>query len=58
MITYNEKVIKNGTNLEEKNEGTDVVLTCTSVGGKPLPMVAWYNGTSRVSKGKCQSNFF
>ena len=34
------------------NEGHDLRLVCESGGGKPIPRVTWYNGSSVIS-GTC-----
>lgn len=38
--------LKNGTILGPLTEGDEVLLTCKAVGGKPVPRVEWWNGTS------------
>nr|XP_022324738.1 hemicentin-1-like isoform X39 [Crassostrea virginica] len=35
----------------EKNEGELVTLSCTSLGGNPLPSVRWFKGTQLVDPG-------
>lgn len=35
----------------EKNEGETVTLSCSSVGGNPLPSVQWYKNTQLVDAG-------
>lgn len=44
--------IKNHTVLEPKDEGTEVDLICEAIGGKPIPKVTWYNGTTEITRGK------
>ncbi|XP_049818622.1 hemicentin-1 isoform X3 [Aethina tumida] len=42
--------IKNHTVLEPKDEGTEVDLICEAIGGKPIPKVTWYNGTTEITR--------
>nr|XP_022900084.1 uncharacterized protein LOC111413372 isoform X2 [Onthophagus taurus] len=30
------------------NEGTEVVVTCEAIGGRPIPDVKWYNGSREI----------
>ncbi|XP_066287255.1 kin of IRRE-like protein 1 [Branchiostoma lanceolatum] len=34
--------------LNPRTAGKSLILTCRSVGGSPLPQLAWYNGTQRM----------
>lgn len=39
----------------EKNEGETVTLSCSSVGGNPLPSVQWYKNQQLVDPGSSSS---
>ncbi|KAL3285415.1 hypothetical protein HHI36_019517, partial [Cryptolaemus montrouzieri] len=38
----------NSSILGPKDEGTDVEIICEAEGGKPVPMVRWYNRTTEL----------
>ncbi|KAK9891370.1 hypothetical protein WA026_014612 [Henosepilachna vigintioctopunctata] len=38
----------NSSILGPKDEGTDVEIICEASGGKPVPMVRWYNKTTQL----------
>jgi hypothetical protein len=40
--------VKNGSTIGPYKEGTEVTLVCESGGGKPIPKVTWFNGTTRI----------
>ncbi|XP_078326831.1 hemicentin-1-like isoform X9 [Crassostrea virginica] len=41
----------------EKNEGELVTLSCTSLGGNPLPSVRWFKGTQLVDAGSSPTGY-
>lgn len=42
----------NTSMLGPKDEGTDVDIICEAGGGKPVPMVRWYNQTTEMKWGE------
>lgn len=42
----------NASVLGPKEEGTEVDIICEALGGKPIPKVTWYNGTTEIKRGK------
>ncbi|XP_048778626.2 hemicentin-1-like isoform X2 [Ostrea edulis] len=51
---YSQSTIPGNPNIVgdfEKNEGETVTLSCSSVGGNPLPSVQWYKNTQLVDAG-------
>lgn len=44
--------LSNSTVLGPKGEGDEVDLICEASGGKPIPKVKWYNGTTEIQRGK------
>lgn len=44
--------LSNSTVLGPKGEGDEVDLICEASGGKPIPKVKWYNGTTEIQRGR------
>ncbi|KAE8752057.1 hypothetical protein FOCC_FOCC001219, partial [Frankliniella occidentalis] len=47
-VTRESTELQNSTLIGPFSEGDDLALTCESGGGKPIPAVAWYNGSQKL----------
>jgi hypothetical protein len=51
--------LQNASTIGPFTEGDEITLTCESGGGKPIPNVAWWNGTNRMTgKLLCLSQIY
>lgn len=50
-IGNNDSELSNATSIGPLTEDDELMLTCESKGGKPIPVVHWYNGTE-IMKGE------
>ncbi|XP_018570714.1 titin, partial [Anoplophora glabripennis] len=52
VIDGNGNVLSNDTTLSPRKVKAEMELTCEAVGGKPVPNVSWFNGTTHMTGAK------